>query len=199
MKMENLINIMNIIKLIAINIVFLSYSTISLNFDSLLNRYNDKEYKANEYKDIANSTWKEIIVSDRLVNLVKCQPAFIDNDSELDIFVLDSETKLYWVSNVRGTSGTFSHQFVSHSKLLDFVVQGDGRNSKDFFLLGINSAGKKILKYTSKMYDTNNTISWSESTFFDLNDEMVLMIIKDYLITGINLYPVSESKQVRII
>jgi hypothetical protein len=167
-----------------------------LNFDSLMNSYKTYEYYTHSYKDVANTTWKEIVVADRLVNLVKCQPAYVDSDKEIDLLVLDSETKLYWVSNIRGTSGNFLHQFISKSKLLDFVVNGDANYRSEFFILGIKSSGKKILKFSSFEHHDNKSIYWAEEDFFDLESPEVSFIIKDNIITGFNLFPVASDTQV---
>lgn len=184
--------------LFLLSFVLTSVSVVSLHFDSLVNNYKQIEYYQNTQKDLNNSTWKEIVVADTLLNLVKCIPALIDLDKELDLLVLDSETRLYWVSNVRGTSGTFSHQFVSKSKLLDFVIQGDALDRKNFYLLGINSSGRKILKFNSIENPLNNSVSWEESEIFNLDDNVLGVTLRDYKITGINLYPLSESKQVSL-
>lgn len=170
----------------------------SLNFDSLMNSYKTYEYYTHSYKDVANTTWKEIVIADRLVNLVKCQPAYVDSDKEIDLLVLDSETKLYWVSNIRGTSGNFLHQFISKSKLLDFIVQGDANNRNDFFILGIKSSGKKILKFSSFEHHDNKSVYWNEEEFFDLESPEVSFIISDNIITGFNLFPVSGDTQVSL-
>lgn len=212
-------------------IIYLLAFSYCLNFDSYLNSYKDTNYEINTEKDVSNSTWKEVVVADKLVNLIKCMPVYIDNDDDIDLLVLDSETKLYWVSNIRGTSGTFFHQFVSHSKLLDFVVHGDGLqdnsnnyysnsniyknsyekdpedtlikednnlNNKNFYILGIHSKGKKIQKFNSYHNPANNSMNWSESTFFELRESIIDFPITDSLITGINLYPYSINKQVSI-
>lgn len=173
------------------------YFSKSLNFDSLLNTYKTQEYYPNAYKDIANTTWKEIVVADRLINLVKCIPTFIDSDKDIDLLVLDSETKLYWVSNIRGTAGNFHHQFISKSKLLDFIIQGNSFNRDNFFILGINSSGKKILKFNSYEHYTNKSIYWKEEEFFSLESEDVSYIISNTILNDINLYPVNDNKQVR--
>jgi hypothetical protein len=78
--------------------IFLVYigTAYSEIYDSYLNYYKDTSYSVNEYKDIANTTWKEFFISENARKLVKCIPAYIDNDSELDLLVLDSETRLYW-------------------------------------------------------------------------------------------------------
>lgn len=166
-----------------------------LRFDSLVNNYRTTEYYHYSQQDITNSTWKEVVVADRLINLIKCIPAHIDLDSELDLLVLDSETRLYWVSNIRGTSGMFSHQFVSKSKLLDFVIQGDAKARDKFFILGISSSAKKILKFNSAEVLLNNSISWVEEEIFDLESNDLGIGFADYQITGMHLYPVSDIKQ----
>ena len=171
-------------------------ASYSLHFDSYLNSYKSLEYSPNYYKDIANTTWQEIVVSDKLINLVKCQPLLIDSDSELDLLVLDSETRLYWVSNVRGTSGDFNHQFISKSKILNFLVHGDSSDKYNFYILGINSQGNKILKFIPQENKMNKTIVWEESILFDLSSSEVNFIIQDNLITGFNLYPFSNEKQI---
>jgi hypothetical protein len=115
-------------------------------FDSYLNIYRENIFKKHQYKEIANTTWKEFFISENVTNLVKCIPAYIDDDKELDLLVLDSESRLYWVSNVRGTSKEVTHQFISESKLNDFVVSRnfnyDGKDN--FYILGINSV--RIIK-----------------------------------------------------
>jgi hypothetical protein len=76
--------------------VLLTKTVFSEIYDSYLNYYKDSSYSINSYKDIANTTWKEFFISENAKKLVKCIPANIDNDSELDLLVLDSETRLYW-------------------------------------------------------------------------------------------------------
>jgi hypothetical protein len=119
-------------------IILLLFEAVFSIYDSYLNTYKSYVFNDNEYKDIANSTWKEYFISENIKNLVKCVPVFIDSDKELDLLVLDSETRLYWISNVRGTSKEIVHQFISQSKLYDFVVS-DSINNGNMYILGINS------------------------------------------------------------
>lgn len=170
----------------------------SLLLDSHLDYYSSTEYTINDYKDIYNTTWKETVIADKLTKMVKCQPLFIDSDYEKDLLVLDSQTRLYWVSNLRGTSGSFIHQFISKSKLLNFLVHGDGTDRDNFYILGINSQENKILKFKSTLNVLNQTLSWTEEEFFDLSNPNISFIIKDNLITGFNLYTISNERQVRI-
>ena len=171
-------------------------TALNFKFDSFLNTYKNIEYYESSYNDITNSTWKEIVVADKLINLVKCVPAKIDYDKELDLIVLDSETRLYWVSNIRGTSSQFNHQFISKSKLLDFLLHGDSNDPDNFFILGLNSSGKKILKFNSSINKLNNSLLWTETVLFDLDDSTNYGIsLIDPTIKSINLYPVSAKKQ----
>lgn len=170
----------------------------SLLLDSHLDYYSSTEYTINDYKDIFNTTWKETVIADKLTKMVKCQPLLIDTDYEKDLLVLDSKTRLYWVSNLRGTSGSFSHHFISKSKLLNFVVNGDATDRDNFYILGINSQENKILKFKSTINVLNQTLSWSEDELFDLNNPSINFIIKDNLITGFNLYTISSDRQVRL-
>ncbi len=117
-------------------IIFVILKIVTSVYDSYLNSYKSYIFNDNDYNDIANSTWKEYFISENIKNLVKCVPVYIDNDKELDLLVLDSETRLYWISNVRGTSKEIVHQFISQSKLYDFVISESGQN---MYILGINS------------------------------------------------------------
>ena len=108
-------------------------------YDSYLNHYKTKIFKQNEFNDIANTTWKEFFISENVKNLVKCIPAYIDNDNEQDLLILDSETRLYWLSNIRGTSKEINYHFISSSKLYDFVISNEKNIDGKMFILGINS------------------------------------------------------------
>lgn len=167
----------------------------SSTYDSFLNIYKNHKFASNNYEQNANSTWKEFFVSENVTNLVKCIPFFIDDDKELDLFVLDAKSRLYWVSNIRGTSKEIKHNLISSSKLSDFVVstsidfQQSNYGSK-FYLLGINSKNDKILKYDPFHRSLNNSIGWKESTFFDINDENLAIkpLISNSEIISIHLY-----------
>jgi hypothetical protein len=119
-------------------ILFVLIKAVFSIYDSYLNSYKSYVFSDNDYNDIANSTWKEYFISENIKNLVKCLPVFIDDDKELDLLVLDSATRLYWISNVRGTSKEIVHQFISQAKLYDFVVS-DSINNVNMYILGINS------------------------------------------------------------
>lgn len=184
-------------------IVVIQY-TFSLKFDSLQNIYKNKEYFSSQRPDIGNSTWKEIVVADKLINLIKCIPTKLDNDNEIDLIVLDSETRLYWVSNIRGTSGDFNHQFISKSKLIDFVISSEeGNVNKDFFILGINSYGKKILKFNSEYNQLNNSLIWNEDELFSLDNDKYSQLyginMIDPKIKSMNLYPISSNSHILFI
>ena len=69
----------------------------------------------------------------------------------------------------------------------------------NIFILGINSSGDKILKFTSKENYMNKTISWEETEFLDLNDPEIQAVIKNNIITEFNLYPYDYETQVRIL
>jgi hypothetical protein len=179
---------------IIITIVFPLILTSS-TYDSYLNIYKNHKFSANDYQTIANSTWKEFSVSENVKDLIKCIPFYIDNDKELDLFVLDSESRLYWVSNIRGTSKEVIHQFVSGSKLWDFVVSknieyDESNIAGNYFILGINSKRNKILKYKSFHQPLNNSLGWKESYFFDLDDDnlMIKPLITNSEILSIHLY-----------
>jgi hypothetical protein len=79
-------------------IIFIFFIKLALAdiYDSYLNNYKDNSYMLTSYNDIANTTWKEFFISENARKLVKCIPAHIDSDAELDLLVLDSETRLYW-------------------------------------------------------------------------------------------------------
>lgn len=111
-------------------------------YDTYLNFYKDSIYGLHTYDEIANTTWKEFYISENVEKLIKFVPTYIDNDVELDLLVLDSESRLYWVSNLRGTSKEVKHQFISESKLTDFVISNSVSydNSKEnFYILGVSS------------------------------------------------------------
>lgn len=82
--------------LIAFMCIYSSALKESGTYDSYLNIYKDSIFSANKYIEIANTTWKESFISEDVINLVKCIPAYIDDDKDLDLLVLDSESKLYW-------------------------------------------------------------------------------------------------------
>lgn len=164
-------------KLIVIHFFLLFYFIhASTVYDSYLNIYKEDEFSDLKYSEISNTTWKEFFISENVTNLIKCIPVYIDNDKELDLLVLDSESRLYWVSNIRGTSKEVKHQFISRQKLHDFVISDqvkyyNERKSDDFYILGINSKRDKILKFTeSEHMNQNFTKSWKENHFLDIND-----------------------------
>ena len=67
-------------------------------FDSYLNIYKnkDQEYEKHIYKDVANTTWKEFYVTEKISNLNKAIPAYIDKDNELDLIIHETNSRLYW-------------------------------------------------------------------------------------------------------
>lgn len=65
-------------------------------YDSYMNTYRDYSLSANTFDKIANTTWKEFSISEHVVDLVKSIPAYIDDDKELDLMILDAESRLYW-------------------------------------------------------------------------------------------------------
>jgi hypothetical protein len=151
-------------------------------YDSYLNMYKDNALNAHSWNDIANTTWKEFFVSENVTNLIKSLPVYIDDDRDLDLLVLDSETRLYWVSNIRGTSKEIKHKFISKNKLQDFVVslsKGNKVNQKDY-ILGINSKRNLIFKYMKSSLNSMNsmnslnslnmTLHWEETVFLDINN-----------------------------
>jgi hypothetical protein len=173
----------------------------SSTYDSYLNVYKKNKFARNDYQEIANSTWKEFFVSENVTDLIKCIPFYIDDDKELDLFVLDAKSRLYWVSNIRGTSKEIMHKFISSSKLHDFVVSTKidyqlSSNAGKFYLLGINSKRDKILKFDAYDLPLNNSIGWKETTFFDVNDEnlMIKPLISNSEIITIHLYQFDAAK-----
>ena len=87
------------------HIYFLLFKLIytELTFDSQIGIYKDQTLTSSNYKgilykwlDISNTTWKEFIISENITDLVKFIPAYIDNDYELDLIVLDFNSFLYW-------------------------------------------------------------------------------------------------------
>lgn len=67
-------------------------------FDSYLNTYKTKEqeYEKHIFKEVANTTWREFYISENITNLNKAIPAFLDNDKELDLIILETNSRLYW-------------------------------------------------------------------------------------------------------
>ena len=120
-------------------LIILLLKSISTLYDSYLNEYKTKIFKQNEFNDIANTTWKEFFISENVKNLVKCIPAYVDKDNEQDLLILDSETRLYWLSNIRGTSKEIKYHFISSSTLYDFVISNEENIEGRIFILGINS------------------------------------------------------------
>lgn len=191
--------------LLTLSIVLLLITLIPLissssTYDSYLNIYKSNKFSANQFDDIANTTWKEFFVSENVTDLIKCIPFYIDDDKELDLLVLDSESRLYWVSNIRGTSKEIKHQFVSSSKLYDFVVSDNikyqqSNQDKNFYIFGINSKRNKILKFEPFHRSLNKSLGWKESTFLDINDEnlMIRPLIENSEIISIHLYQYDPS------
>jgi hypothetical protein len=89
-------NILILLTIITLSLFSISFQSKFHTFDSYLNAYKQNEFADNSYIKIANTTWKESYVIENVTNLVKYIPAYIDNDKELDLLVLDSESKLYW-------------------------------------------------------------------------------------------------------
>ena len=121
-----------------------------MTYDSFFNIYKDTIYSSNLYEEISNTTWKEYFISEKIKQLVKIVPFYIDNDEDLDLFVQDSAAHLYWVSNMRGTSKEFKNEKISKNFLEDFVVSNRiyikyGKNQ--FFVLAINQEKNIIYKY----------------------------------------------------
>lgn len=88
-----------IFKLILINILINSlYIKSQRVFDSYLNTYKTKEqeFEKHIYRDVANTTWREFYVAENITNLNKAIPAYLDNDKELDLIILESGSRLYW-------------------------------------------------------------------------------------------------------
>jgi hypothetical protein len=125
-------------------------------FDSYLNIYKnkDQEYEKHIYKDVANTTWKEFYVTEKISNLNKAIPAYIDKDNELDLIVHEANSRLYWylinlfiyqkrISNIRGTSKIIELSLISNRPLKDFMIVDPQFNSyndnQDLFILGIDS------------------------------------------------------------
>jgi len=91
---SNLISKMFFLLLI-LNAFIIKFQTI---FDSYLNTYKTKEqeFEKHTYKDVANTTWREFYVTENITNLNKAIPAYLDNDKELDLIILETNSKLYW-------------------------------------------------------------------------------------------------------
>jgi len=85
---------------ILVLVLFIYYFPVKsdMDFDSYLNTYKTKEheYEKHIYNDVANTTWREFYVSENISNLNKAIPAFLDQDKELDLIILESNSQLYW-------------------------------------------------------------------------------------------------------
>lgn len=184
--------------------IFVSFFIINLSigkvaFDSYFNLYKEIPFISHKYQDISNSTWKEYFIAENISNFVKLTPYYIDSDNELDLFIQDSHSKLYWVSNIRGTSKELKKEFVSKGQLTDFVVSNLMYRSDSFFILAINDDQNKILKFTrtsAELITTNisNIYQWKEELFLDITDNR-LSVPKDSVIKTIHLYEQSKTKQ----
>jgi hypothetical protein len=134
-------------------------------FDSYLNIYKnkDQEYEKHVYKDVANTTWKEFYITEKISNLNKAIPAYIDKDNELDLIIHEANSRLYWyninlfiylirISNIRGTSKIIEHSLISNRPLKDFVIVDPQFNTyndnQDLFILGIDS----VNNYNNNIY-----------------------------------------------
>ena len=116
-------------------------------FDSFFDLYKSTKFSPHIYSDIANTTWKEYFISEKISKLVKITPYFVDKDKDLDIFVQDSAAKLYWVSNIRGTSKEFKHEFISNNYLSDFVISNQLYRKENFYILAVeqNNCSNRLL------------------------------------------------------
>ncbi len=76
----------------------ISLLSFQMVFDSYLNIYKTKEqeFEKHIYKDIANTTWREFYITENISSLNKAVPAYLDNDRELDLIILETNSKLYW-------------------------------------------------------------------------------------------------------
>lgn len=175
-------------------------------YDSYLNIYKETVFSDQSFNEIANTTWKEFFISENVTNLIKCVPVFIDDDRDVDLLVLDSESRLYWVSNIRGTSKEVKHQFISSKKLHDFVISNkinySGKNFKvgGNYILGINSYRDKILKYNLIENEVNKTISWNEQDFIDLSDDNLSYITNSQIVSiHLSQYESDENRQLLLV
>lgn len=185
--------------IIYLSLLFIKTSIAKVAYDSYFNLYKEIPFISHKYQDISNSTWKEYFISENISNFVKLTPFYIDSDSELDLFVQDSHSKLYWVSNIRGTSKELKKEFVSKSSLTDFVVSNLMYRSDSYFILAINDDQNRILKFTKtngELINTNisNIYQWKEEVFLDITDNR-LSVSKDSKIKTLHLYEQSKNKQ----
>ena len=178
-----------------------------LAFDSFFNIYKQTSFPNHLYQEIRNTTWKEYFISEKIEKLVKIFPFYINNDKDLDLFVQDSEAKLFWVNNVRGTSKEAKHEKISQNYLYDFVVTNSfyqKASDNQFFILSINQEKNKILKFKkNSVSDFNISIpKWDETVFLDINNNnypMLKSLSENSKITQINLYELSENEQILLI
>ena len=181
-----------------------------MTYDSFFNIYKDTIYSSNLYEEISNTTWKEYFISEKIKQLVKIVPFYIDNDEDLDLFVQDSAAHLYWVSNMRGTSKDFKNEKISKNFLEDFVVSNRiyikyGKNQ--FFVLAINQEKNIIYKYKRIEIDISSpnitqSEHWKEEIFIDINDKKIPSISSvssNYKIKSINLYEINENEQILLL
>ena len=178
--------------------------------DSLFNIYKTGITNSHLYKEIANTTWKEYFISEKIKNLKKIFPLHINSDKELDLFVQDHSDQLFWIDNVRGTSKDFTHKRLSNIFIGDFVVANklENNNTKEnnnMFILATNQNKDKIIQYKKNPYYnplvTNDTLHntkkyWEETIFLSITDSSfteLLHITKYTKIKSLDIYKVKNG------
>jgi hypothetical protein len=178
--------------------------------DSLFNIYKTGITNSHLYKEIANTTWKEYFISEKIKNLKKIFPLHINSDKELDLFVQDHSDQLFWIDNVRGTSKDFTHKRLSNIFIGDFVVANKFENNKtkeynNMFILATNQNKDKIIQYKKNPYYnplvTNDTLHntkkyWEETIFLSITDSSfteLLQITKYTKIKSLDIYKVKKG------
>ena len=184
--------------------------TALMSYDSFFNIYKDTIFSSNLYEEISNTTWKEYFIAEKIIKLVKIVPFYVDEDEELDLFIQDSAAKLYWVSNMRGTSKEFKNEIISKNFLEDFVVSNRiyrKYGANQFFVLAINQEKNIIYKFKRHEIDLSSPniteeSHWKEEIFIDINDKSnpsISSVSSNSKIKSINLYEINENEQVLLL
>jgi hypothetical protein len=186
------------------------YPSAKISLDSVFNIYKKGSTSSHLYKEIANTTWKEYFISEKIKNMKKIIPCQINNDKELDLFVLDKSEQLFWINNIRGTSKDFTHKKLSDNFIGDFVILNkydieDGKEDNNIYILATNQNRDRIIKYKKNPYYnpliTNDTLHntkkyWEETIFLDIADSSLTSLIeitKFTKIKSLHIYKVKDS------
>lgn len=108
--------------------IFLILNACMINtqtvFDSYLNTYKTKEqeFEKHIYKDVANTTWREFYVTENITNLNKVVPAYLDNDKELDLIILETNSKLYWYPQILALFKFVDFKFYCCLKFIKTII-----------------------------------------------------------------------------